>query len=484
MRLVVMPKPSTAESSSSDSSTYSYPSQHHLLWNAPSALKGATMTNPLVDFFRCPPNLVSNLPRFKDDWPPPHLTADRLTTWSASSLLAAPHDPHGSRLDISRLIDHFRLERYLQKPSDATDLLLSSDYARSAYYHLRPLLSDSARILLQRIFLRNWRKLPFPRWPVDTSVEDILETLLLWSMRVSGVHDIPFIWFWPNGLSAASIVTHDVETVTGVNAIPDLISVDAAFGIKASFQLVPTKRYALSTAAISFIRRKHCEVNLHGLDHDGNLFANHKKYSKRASEINRYVQELQCEGFRSSCMYRNVDWLEELAISYDMSVPNVAHLEPQRGGCCTVFPYFIGRILELPLTTIQDYSLFKILGDYSMSIWHKQVELIGQKHGLISFIVHPDYIMDRQSLSVYKTLLSHLADQRNRKTLWTPLPGEVNRWWRQRRAMSLELTGGRWRIVGDGQERARIAFASAGADGITYTVAEGSEVEATVPGVA
>jgi hypothetical protein len=40
-----------------------------------------------------------------------------------------------------------------------------------------------------------------------------------------------------------------------------------------------------------------------------------------------------------------------------MSVPNVGHLEVQRGGC-TVMPYFIGRIVELPVTTSQDYSVF------------------------------------------------------------------------------------------------------------------------------
>ena len=62
-------------------------------------------------------------------------------------------------------------------------------------------------------------------------------------------------------------------------------------------------------------------------------------------------------------MYREQQWFDAFEFSYDMSVPNVAHLEPQRGGCCTVMPYFVGDILELPLTTTQDYSLFHILGD-------------------------------------------------------------------------------------------------------------------------
>ena len=47
-------------------------------------------------------------------------------------------------------------------------------------------------------------------------------------------------------------------------------------------------------------------------------------------------------------MYRNQEWYDVFEFSYDMSVPNVAHLEPMRGGCCTVMPYFIGKIVELP----------------------------------------------------------------------------------------------------------------------------------------
>ncbi len=59
-----------------------------------------------------------------------------------------------------------------------------------------------------------------------------------------------------------------------------------------------------------------------------------------------------------------------------MSVPNVAHLDPQRGGCCTVMPYFIGDILEIPVTTIQDYTLFNILNDFSTRIWKEQTAII------------------------------------------------------------------------------------------------------------
>jgi len=101
-------------------------------------------------------------------------------------------------------------------------------------------------------------------------------------------------------------------------------------------------------------------------------------------------------------MYRKVDWFKYLCFAYDMSVPNVAHLEPQRGGCCTVMPYFLpGGMLELPLTTIQDYSLFHILQDYSLAVWKQQIQLILDGHGLLSFTIHPDYVRPQRAQAVY-----------------------------------------------------------------------------------
>lgn len=454
------------------------------------------VSNPLVEVFRCPDDLVSlssskkrhtELELFRLDV---GAHSHGSSTFGSSSRVngaglsdglqeSSPSEPDlQSPFDLSRIIDKLRLERYSIKTSSTTGALLSSEAARQAYYQLRPMLSDSMRKSLQRLFLRQGDKLSFPKWPVDTSVERILENLLMRSMRVRHVEKIPFIWFWPDGAPAAAIVTHDVETAAGVNAIPALIAIDEAFQIKASFQLVPEERYEVSKVLLDLIRRKQCEVNVHGLNHNGNLFGNRKNFLRQAKAINRYMQEFRAEGFRSACMYRNVDWYDKLNIAYDMSVPNVAHMEPQRGGCCTVFPYFIGKILELPLTTIQDYSLFNILGDYSIELWKKQIELIEQKHGLISFIVHPDYIMAENALSVYKTLLAYLSNLRNEGRVWIALPGAVNRWWRERSAMKLVLESGRWRIVGPGHERARLAFASTENGAIRYTVTQGWEATA------
>jgi hypothetical protein len=174
-------------------------------------------------------------------------------------------------------------------------------------------------------------------------------------------------------------------------------------------------------------------------------------------------------------MYRNVDWYDALDFSYDMSIPNVAHLEPQRGGCCTVMPFFIGEILELPLTTAQDYSLFHILNESSIELWKKQISMIRAKHGLISFITHPDYNIDLGRRRMYAELLQHLSHLRSQGETWIALPNEVAAWWRQRRELDLVNVGGQWHIEGKGRERARLAYAVLKNDVLTYELAPSME---------
>jgi hypothetical protein len=306
---------------------------------------------------------------------------------------------------------------------------------------------------------------------VDTTVEQILEKVLLLAMPGQKVERFPFIWFWPDGAQSCAMVTHDVETKTGVEFTSRLMDIDDAFGLKASFQVIPEKQYVVPHAFLAEIRSRGFEVNVQDLRHDGNLFSDREHFLLQAQAINRYLREFGARGFRSGRMFRNVDWYDALENDYDMSVPNVAHLEAQRGGCCTVFPYFIGKILELPLTTCQDYSLFHILGDYSIELWKKQISLITERHGLVSVLVHPDYLVEERPQEVYKALLRYLTGLRNESKTWIALPGDVERWWRERSQMNLVWEEGEWRIHGPGQERARIAYARIVNDKLVYQAA-------------
>lgn len=336
----------------------------------------------------------------------------------------------------------------------------ASSVVGRTYYFIRPVLPVKLRRHLQRIRLNGWREFTFPSWPVDRTVDSTLESLLLLSLKAHRLQQIPFIWFWPDGASSCAILTHDVETTEGRDFCPSLMDIDDSFGVRGSFQIVPENRYEVKASFLDVIRRRGFEINVQDLNHDGRLFRDREEFLARAEKINAYGQEFGSAGFRSAVLYRRQEWYDALRFSYDMSVPNVAHLDPQRGGCCTVMPYFVGNMVELPVTMTQDYSLFHILDDYSMDLWEQQMKLVMAKHGLMNFIIHPDYIIDKTERAVYESLLTYLTQLSGKKNIWMPLPGEAASWWRERSQMRLVETNSGWQIEGKGKERARIAYAS------------------------
>jgi hypothetical protein len=199
------------------------------------------------------------------------------------------------------------------------------------------------------------------------------------------------------------------------------------------------------------------------------LFTDREEFLRRVARINDYARKFRSSGYRSAVLYRNLDWYEFFDCSYDMSVPNVGHLDPQHGGCCTTKPYFIGKILEIPVVATQDYTLFNILGQYSMDLWEQQIELILEQNGLISFIVHPDYLLDQRARDVYSTLLARLTQLRQESRMWIPLPRELNDWWRNRNQMRLYREGSSWQIDGPDKFRARVAYAGLNGDRVVYS---------------
>jgi len=290
-------------------------------------------------------------------------------------------------------------------------------------------------------------------------------------MKTSGITRLPFIWFWPHGRKACAIVTHDVETAVGRDFCGSLMDIDDEFGIKAAFQVVPEERYAVSDEYLQTIRDRGFEINVHGLNHDGNLFKNRKLFLQKAEKINCYAKHYGALGFRSPSLHRNTDWFQDLNFSYDMSFPNVSRLEAQRGGCCTVMPYFLpGGITELPLTTTEDYTLFHVLKDYSTTVWKGQIDAILEGHGLITILVHPDYVLTKEAQDVYKELLEMIGRLKTDRGLWVTLPREVDRWWRERSAMNLVADGSGWRIEGVGHDRARVAYACLTGDRLVYEI--------------
>ncbi len=441
----------------------------------------------LVDYFRCPPDLAlvgtrtglsstDGFFKFGDaigfgrlaGEPPATYADDRLT--DASGNVRVEDGRPALPFDLTEVATNLREERYRLNGYNFLQKSTTGTAVQRLYYQFRPLLGVGVRKHLQKVRLSGWDKIPFPRWPVDRSVETLMESAMTLALKSQGQASIPFIWFWPDGAQACGMMTHDVEGQSGIDFCDALMDIDDAHRIKSAFQLIPEGREQQWRRTAARLRGRGFEVNLHDLNHDGRLFADKGSFLGQAKRINAYAREFGCEGFRSGAMYREQSWYGSFEFSYDMSVPNAAHLEPQRGGCCTVMPYFVGNILELPLTTVQDYTLFHILNDYSTTLWKEQIRLIREKHGLISVIAHPDYLVGQRERDVYIELLRHLAELRDKQGLWMAFPGEINHWWRNRQQMTLAPSGDGWRIDGPGSDRARVAHATLEGDRLVYRV--------------
>jgi hypothetical protein len=449
--------------------------------------RSASLNKALIDYFRCPEVFADYA--LRGDLCPGEgyfRFGPEVICYGQSSLGYYAETPAKATCDLAyhirtegttcyipfdplAIVDNLRCERYLgYNPNNGSEED-QTGLVRKVYYHLRPHLGVPIRKQLQRLWLRGWEKKRFPSWPVDRTVDQLLEKLLALSMKAHRVEKIPFIWFWPNGQKSSAILTHDVEESAGVDFCPSLLDIDDSFGIKSSFQLVPEGRYTVSRTLLQRIRERGFEVNIHDLNHDGHLYDSREEFLRRALKINKYIEENGALGFRSAALYRRLDWYDAYGFSYDMSVPNVGHLGAQRGGCCTLMPYFIGNVLELPVTTTQDYTLFNIFSDYSLDLWQRQIRLITENHGLLSFIAHPDFVLEKRARGTYAGLLAHLSRLRSQGDVWIALPKEVDCWWRERARMTIVGEAGHWRIEGLGHERARLAYACLDGDRVAYT---------------
>ena len=451
----------------------------------------ANASHLLTQHFRCPDQFVdlsvANVPSAGPGYfrfGPDAICYGRCSSGTLAT--AAPdlvHDAlHDVRIDRSsiqlpfdpvQIVNNLLHERYQSGHPSGRSANKSNGLVRRLYYLMRPLLPIALRKHLQRVYLGDWKKISFPHWPVDSTVESIHEQLLVLSMKSRNLTTIPFIWFWPKGALSCTSVTHDVEESAGWDFCSQLMDLDDSFGIKSAFQVVPEERYTVQQSRLDAMKARGFELNVHDLNHDGNLMTDRDEFLRRVPEINRHGKNFGALGFRAAVLYRNIDWYGALDFSYDMSVPNVAHLDPQRGGCCTVFPFFNGKMIELPVTMTQDYSLFHILKDYSINLWKQQISLIREKHGLIQMIVHPDYIIGLEERRVYADLLGYLAELRDQDKTWIALPAEVAAWWRTRSQLRLVNKGGSWRIQGEGHENARVAYARLVDGKLKYEIAAG-----------
>jgi len=104
-------------------------------------------------------------------------------------------------------------------------------------------------------------------------------------------------------------------------------------------------------------------------------------------------------------------------------------------------------------------------------LWKQQIDLVLENHGLLSFNVHPDYVISEPYCSLYRELLQYLLQVCLDHNIWIALPGEVNHWWRLRRQMEVAIDQHQSPYLAEPHtEQGLIAWAHAEAGRIVYEV--------------
>ena len=349
--------------------------------------------------------------------------------------------------------DELRLERYRDNAARTAKM--------RAYYAVKPLLPRKLQIALRRAYAVRQARVAFPSWPIEPILVEHRDAQLRDAIQAAGGRPVPLIADWPEAHRFAAILTHDVEGPAGVDNVLRLIELERRHGLVSSWNFV-AEWYPIPSALFDKVRDAGCEIGLHGIKHDGKLFADRDAFVSNLPAIHRYLTAWGAVGFRSPATHRDSAWMPELGCLYDSSFPDTDPFEPQPGGCCSILPFLIDQLVELPITLVQDHTMWEILRDDSIDLWTRKSDWIISHGGLINVIVHPDYVLSEERLRSYDRFCAYLRERLDRDDGWHALPCEVASWWKVRSSLYVEGAPDDLRIGGSGSRltrRARIEFA-------------------------
>ncbi len=306
------------------------------------------------------------------------------------------------------------------------------------YYTLKPLIPRRLQIALRRQVVQRKRAKYSHIWPID---EKASQPLKGWKG-------------WPNGKKFALVLMHDVDTEKGYEKCLQLMQLDEKMGFRSSFNFVPERYHVFSEVRRILVERGF-EIGVHGLKHDGKLFLSRKKFMKQVVRINHYLKDWQSVGFVSPSMHRNLDWMHDLNIEYDVSTFDTDPFEPHPEGVGTIFPFWVSRssnsvaqhqcrtdasckagYVELPYTLPQDHTLFILMQEKNIEIWKKKLDWIVEKGGMAMLITHPDYMNFNDSknrlgeypATFFAEFLQYIKDKYEGQ-YYHVLPREMARFW-------------------------------------------------------
>jgi len=311
------------------------------------------------------------------------------------------------------------------------------------YYRVRPFLPLWLRKYLQRV---TRPKGIDKNWFIDTELLDAYAALF------EEGESREIINFWPGENKWGLVFTHDVETSEGFTNIEVVAKLEEKYGFRSSWNLVACK-YPIDIGYVNELKSRGFEIGVHGYNHDGKDYFSKKIFGERAKYVNEAIAAFSAVGYRSPAAHRNLEWLQMLNIKYDSSCFDVDPYQPMPGGTKSIWPFVVGKFVEIPYTLPQDHVLFTVLKEDSNEIWKKKTNWLIDQHGLVCLITHPDYLVNKRWFNHYE---NYLAFVREKSDYWHGTPAALAEWWLKRHKSKVANKGRERSIEGPVGESGRI----------------------------
>ncbi len=296
---------------------------------------------------------------------------------------------------------------------------------------------------LKMLLLRRSLRAPlgrdtFPRWPADGFVED-LRTALRDAASAAGLLRDPAP-LWPEGKAFAACLSHDIDSPEAYRREwwRPFADLEEAHGLRSSWHAC-TEHLPVARPALDELARRGHEIAWHGPTHDYRIAWTPP--DEIAASARTFLEGApgNPRGFRSPNFLRTDNLWAGLApvLGYDSSARDTAaelFSAHPRQGCGTIFPFFRGTLVELPITIPDDLSIRCLRPDDANALAEVQLAKLAwirARNGFALSLTHPeDWIsLTPGSFGAYRNLVEAVARD---GAAWTPLPRDVETWWRRR----------------------------------------------------
>jgi hypothetical protein len=329
---------------------------------------------------------------------------------------------------------------------------LFEKYLNFAGFHLPPrdrsTKEDTYWRRLSQKFGKNSRtRLDFPRWPCESALLEYQTSWIRKALDSLGVDDGWHIAFWPGGTRSSIVLTHDLDAPNGIAQMERVAEIEEKYGFRSACNL-PLAHCEINWSRVEALQARGFEFGVRGVGENGRSFQGARDLLLLKPTLERLVHEHGLRGFRAPANVRNAEWIGDPSFQFDTSSFDCDPFEARPGGACSIFPFFLTNVVELPSTLGRSHTIIHFLRRSPLPTWSLKALWIANAGGMILIASDLTDLSVDSHFAAYEELLRQLSGL----DAWRALPSAVASWWQLRDGATLSLTGSQPSIEGVGVE--------------------------------